>query len=305
MRKKLLIIFWTLVGLAVILIFTIGISIWTYNLPTQTDKSLPSVSVVTSAEKIEKFKIDNTGKNYQRNFFVSDIHGRFASLKKALADVRFAKADRLFVLGDTIDRGPEGMHALLYLAHTLPAEGYHVVVLVGNHEDMWFQMASKGVTDTERQSNLNGQIDLYEGQAPNGWEESRAEWNKLSANQRAFLLNEMAIGFNEPRLLVIKVARKWLTLSHSANFTKPFEQETLNDLEWYNQMKDTDETFQQSIAKKLNVPEGDVLTLIGHIGGLRFGTHPHYIDLDDTNTMNFNTNPEVQLYQVETGQFYH
>jgi hypothetical protein len=222
-----------------------------------------------------------------------------------LKAVRFTKSDRLFVLGDTIDRGPEGMHALLYLTHTLPSEGYHVVVLTGNHEDMWFQIASKGTTDEERQSNLNGQIDIYEGGAPDGWEASRSEWNKLSPNQRAFLLNEMAKGFNQPRLLVIKVDGKWLTLSHSANFKKTLEQETSNDLEWYQIMTDNDEVFQKSVAEKLGVPEADVLTLIGHIGGLRFGVHPHYIDLDNTNTRDFNASPGVELYQVETGKFYH
>ncbi|HEY0222793.1 MAG TPA: phosphatase [Lactovum miscens] len=305
MRKLVINIFLGLVGLTIILLIAIGVTIWTYNLPDQSDKSLPPVSTVAKKQVIKKIKVDNSAKDFQRNFMVSDIHGRFASLKKALKDVRFTKSDRLFVLGDTIDRGPEGMHALLYLLHDLPNEGYHVVVLTGNHEDMWFQIASNGKDDSERQSNLNGQIDIYEGAAPDGWEESRTEWNKLTENERSYLLNEMAKGFNEPRMLIVKINGKWFTLSHSANFTKGYNKQSVNDLEWYNQMQDNDDKFQQSIAEKLGVPESDVQTMIGHIGGLRFGVHPHYIDLDNTNTMNFKESPEVELYQVETGQMYH
>jgi len=292
-------------GIAFISIVVIGLiallvlSFW----PSAKAKPLPKVDKIQSVN-IPLAKYDKSTTKYARDFVVSDIHGRFDSFKAALKTVNFSKSDRLFVLGDTIDRGPEGFHALLYLTHTLPSEGYHVVVLTGNHEDMWFEMASKGTTDKERQSNLNGQIDIYEGDAPNGWEASIKEWNALTANERAYLLNEMGTGFGEPRMLVMQIDGKWVSFSHSTNFTKTIETETVNDLSWYNQMKDSDDTFNKSVAAKLGVPESDVQAFIGHIGGLRFGVHPHYICLDDTNTRDFSKSPGVPLYEIENGKFY-
>jgi hypothetical protein len=292
-------------GIAVLALVIAGLVfvLWPRPVPSNTDKSLPVVSSI-APEKIQLYKIEGSAKQYARNFVVSDIHGRFEELKRTLKLVNFSKKDRLFVIGDTIDRGADGFGALLYLTHTLPAEGYHVLVFMGNHEEMWLQLANNGSSDAERQSNLNGQIDIYEGGAPNGWEASRKQWNALSAQERAFLLNEMASGFGQPHLLIMKLGGKWLSFSHTADFTKPLSAQTDNDLLWYLQMKDSDDVFQKSVAEKLGVKEDELQVFIGHIGGLRFGVHPHYICLDDTNTRDFNKSPGVQFYEIESGKFY-
>jgi hypothetical protein len=292
-------------GIAVLALFVAGLIfvLWPKPIPDNTKESLPVVSAI-APKKIQLYKIDRSGEEFERNFVVSDIHGRFEDLKRTLELVHFSKSDRLFVIGDTIDRGSAGFGALLYLTHTLPAEGYHVTVFMGNHEEMWLQMANNGVSDAERQSNLNGQIDIYEGGAPNGWEASRKQWNALSADERACLLPEMATGFGQPHLLVMKIAGKWVSFSHTADFTKSFSEQTDNDLLWYLKMKDSDEVFNKSLADKLGVSENELQVFIGHIGGLRFGVHPHYICLDDTDLRDFSKSPGVQFYEIENGQFY-
>lgn len=68
------------------------------------------------------------------DFVVGDIHGEHARLKQALADVGFDRqVDRLFALGDLIDRGAdsEGVLELLEL------DWFHSVF--GNHEMMLLQ----------------------------------------------------------------------------------------------------------------------------------------------------------------------
>lgn len=298
--------FWIILAFVVI----VGVSVFSFSqaqvvstFPTTTKNPMPVVTKLPSM-KIPVEKIESQSEKFRHNLFVSDIHGRFDTLKKALSEADFTKSDRLFVLGDVIDRGPEGFHALLWLTYILPAEGYHIVVLQGNHEDMWAQMASKGTTDAERLSMLEGSLMIYEDQVPNGWDASLKEWKKLTAGQRNFLLKEMLTGFGQPRLLVTKIGNKWLSLSHTANFTKDYAEQTAQDLGWYNMMKPTDQTYQKDLSKKLGVPESDLQVLIGHIGGRRFGVNPHYIDLDDTNTMNFNASPPVKVYCFENQKFY-
>jgi serine/threonine protein phosphatase 1 len=76
---------------------------------------------------VQRFKPNLHG----RDFVVGDIHGCFEQLRAALQDVRFAPdRDRLFAVGDLIDRGPRSAEALEWLARPC----FHACI--GNHEDM-------------------------------------------------------------------------------------------------------------------------------------------------------------------------
>lgn len=67
-----------------------------------------------------------------RDLIVGDIHGCFTGLAMALNAIGFNPegGDRLFSVGDLVDRGPESISAMDFLAH----EFVHAVQ--GNHEDM-------------------------------------------------------------------------------------------------------------------------------------------------------------------------
>lgn len=66
-----------------------------------------------------------------RDFVVGDIHGCFTRLQSHLSAIGFDPArDRLFSVGDLVDRGPESDAALDWLAKPW----FHAVR--GNHEDM-------------------------------------------------------------------------------------------------------------------------------------------------------------------------
>lgn len=76
---------------------------------------------------IKRFERNTKG----RDLIVGDIHGHFSKLLRALTAINFdAKRDRLFSVGDLVDRGPESDQVLEWLA--LP--WFHAVA--GNHEDM-------------------------------------------------------------------------------------------------------------------------------------------------------------------------
>ncbi|WP_244097752.1 metallophosphoesterase [Burkholderia anthina] len=66
-----------------------------------------------------------------RDFVVGDIHGHFVRLDACLQQVAFDPAvDRLFSVGDLVDRGPDSERVLEYVR----APWFHAVR--GNHEDM-------------------------------------------------------------------------------------------------------------------------------------------------------------------------
>src|SRR5690606_22202975 len=75
---------------------------------------------------IKRFPLNTAG----RDFAVGDIHGHFSKLAEALRSVGFdPERDRLFSVGDMVDRGPESERALEWLHQPW----FHAVR--GNHED--------------------------------------------------------------------------------------------------------------------------------------------------------------------------
>ena len=76
---------------------------------------------------IQTFERNNLG----RDLVVGDIHGHFTRLKAALTEIGFDPGiDRLFSVGDLVDRGPESEEAIDWLEKPW----FHAVM--GNHEQM-------------------------------------------------------------------------------------------------------------------------------------------------------------------------
>ena len=130
-----------------------------------------------------------------RDFVVGDVHGLFDSVERALAKVDFDPArDRLFSVGDLIDRGPESKEVTRFL------EQPYVYAVCGNHEDallrmhagselpdseIWIDGAEwwRGLTKTERRAvvaklkklplvievpTLRGNVAFLHGEVPRG-----------------------------------------------------------------------------------------------------------------------------------------
>lgn len=64
-------------------------------------------------------------------YVMSDIHGQFFSYERMLKKINFSDDDYLYVLGDCIDRGPDGISILQDLMKRKNAE-----LILGNHEIM-------------------------------------------------------------------------------------------------------------------------------------------------------------------------
>lgn len=100
---------------------------------------MSNFSSVPPAPLVLRFAQNPTG----RDLIVGDIHGHFTKLRAALDAVGFdpAKGDRLFSVGDLVDRGPESADALSWLEQPW----FHAVQ--GNHEALAVQFVAR-VLDT-------------------------------------------------------------------------------------------------------------------------------------------------------------
>ena len=71
-----------------------------------------------------------------RSFAITDIHGCILTFKSLVEKViGLTKSDKLYLLGDYIDRGPDSKGVLDYLI-MLSDNGYQVLAIKGNHEEM-------------------------------------------------------------------------------------------------------------------------------------------------------------------------
>lgn len=82
-----------------------------------------------------------------KDYFVGDIHGELALLMRALQRCRFDfDQDRLFSVGDIIDRGPQSLKTLELLN-----EKWFFAVL-GNHEEMLLAEDGHAFTDLHKKT---------------------------------------------------------------------------------------------------------------------------------------------------------
>lgn len=93
------------------------------------------------------------------HYVMTDLHGEYDAYLKMLENIRFSKEDKMYILGDVIDRGREPIRLLKHMMNQ-----QNIVFLIGNHEDMMIQaLKKKGsslqdlVTTTEmKRWNRNG-----------------------------------------------------------------------------------------------------------------------------------------------------
>ena len=92
-------------------------------------------------------------------YAVSDIHGEYDRFKKLLSLIRFSDQDELYIIGDVIDRGPDGVPLLSAIM-----EDSRMHLILGNHEYMCLQYFSPNTAQTDlRRWNRNGNYHTLSG----------------------------------------------------------------------------------------------------------------------------------------------
>ena len=77
-------------------------------------------------------------------YFCSDLHGEYYLFCKALDAVGFSSSDKLYVLGDILDKGKDSLR-LLDLIRSMP----NAYTLIGNHEYMFLRYYNNALKEAE------------------------------------------------------------------------------------------------------------------------------------------------------------
>lgn len=126
-----------------------------------------------------------------RIFLISDIHGHQEAFFALLAQAQFNERDQLYLLGDVVDRGPDGVSLLQYLM-----DQPNMQLLLGNHEELmlralkdewgWFEgWVQNGGAPTYAAFKA---LDLHEQKKVLDFLEERPLYEFLSLEQGDFLL---------------------------------------------------------------------------------------------------------------------
>ena len=119
-------------------------------------------------------------------YVLSDLHGCYDKYKTMLETIRFKSSDTLYVLGDVIDRGPDGIKILMDMM-SRP----NVVPVLGNHEltaAVCISWLTKEITDQSVDDLGSDQIAAYSEWMENGSEPTLRALSLLEREEREDVL---------------------------------------------------------------------------------------------------------------------
>lgn len=92
------------------------------------------------------------------HYVLSDIHGEADRFHGMLREIQFSEQDILYILGDVVDRGADGIPLLQEIMNTP-----NMVMILGNHDYMCLRCYSPDVTEAEiRRWGRNGNAPTME-----------------------------------------------------------------------------------------------------------------------------------------------
>ena len=161
-------------------------------------------------------------------YAMSDIHGCFDKYQAMLCEIEFKSTDTLYVLGDVIDRGPDGIKILQDM-NTRP----NVFPILGNHEftaAVCLPWLSQEITDQSLDSLTNDQIAALSEWIVNGGAPTLRSLKQLNQEERQDILEYL----REMELYAeVEAGGRSFVLTHAApdNFDpeKPLDAYELQD----------------------------------------------------------------------------
>lgn len=121
-------------------------------------------------------------------YAVSDIHGCYDKYAKLLQRLALKQSDTLYILGDTIDRGPDGLKILRDISMRA-----NVIPLLGNHEYAAWTCLPWLLEEVEEE-NTEPDVLLWRVKSIQGWQDDGGdktieEFRKLSSAARQDVLD--------------------------------------------------------------------------------------------------------------------
>ena len=118
-------------------------------------------------------------------YVVADIHGCYEEYMKLMQKIKLSDVDHLYILGDTLDRGPEPMKVLLDIMHR-----QNVTYIIGNHDYLFLYFIRKLGLDLSKVENMSEE-DIIDFQAylEDGGLSSIKAFMKLTAEEKQAVCN--------------------------------------------------------------------------------------------------------------------
>ncbi len=194
-------------------------------------------------------------------YVISDIHGQYDTFMRMLKQIKFCEEDTLYILGDAIDRGPDGIKILKAIMKMK-----NVKMFLGNHELLMME-ALRNVDECEHEGREDtDELDLWLDEC-NGGRQTFEDFKKCSAKKKAEILIYLD---NSIVAKKVKIGRKTYYLCHAYMVNKKFDDEVK-----YNELiyKDVYQAVWQNIydagfVKRLNekiFPNKKYIYVLGHI----------------------------------------
>ncbi len=121
-------------------------------------------------------------------YAISDLHGRYDLYLEMLDKISFSENDTLYVLGDCIDRGEDGLKILFHMM-----KHKNIIPICGNHEFMAFDVLAhifknRLTKENFMESVLKKYKILYKDWMRNGGESTLEDFLELDDGEREKLL---------------------------------------------------------------------------------------------------------------------
>lgn len=167
------------------------------------------------------------------HYVMADLHGEGKRFHEMLNRISFSDTDRLYIFGDVVDRGPDGIALLREIMGMA-----NVTLLLGNHEYMMLQYFAPEATEVDyRRWNKNGNAPTLAG------------YRQLRDGQQQEILEFLK---NRPTHVELEIEGKRFYLIHG------FPGENIHDEVWNRPVLDTPN------------PLADCQLIVGHTPVLEF-----------------------------------
>ena len=226
--------------------------------PIKDKRKIKQINIIMKQNGI---KIENNNKDVtnQKEYVCSDLHGQYEVYKDIIDKI--GENDKLYILGDVIDRGPDGMKILQDIAKR--QENGQVEFFVGNHEYMMIQALFLGNSEVEK---------IWTSES-NGGKKTKEEFEKLPDQEknkiRNLLLNSLVykeIDVDHEKLYLVH-AKAIQNANKEKESVKDFlETGRQKELEMAVWTRKGDQKTDQSgeVWKDEEIGKNNVYSIIGH-----------------------------------------
>lgn len=186
-------------------------------------------------------------------YIISDIHGCYAQYQLLLEKIHFKEEDKLYILGDAVDRGPEPIKVLQDMM-----KRHNVIFILGNHDLSMYLLMKKlavEITSDNYDKHLTEEILLdYYLWCQDGGQVTAEQFRKLSYYEKMDILDYIAEASSYE---VIENNKKKYILIHAglANFSPDKD---LDEYELYDFLE------ERADYTKRYYPDENVYLVTGH-----------------------------------------